>query len=831
MLRDYQIEICEKVNEAFKAHRSVMVQMPTGTGKTVVLASLVQQFLHDNTDSAVVIVAHRKELVEQIQNTLKKVFFFENSPVPSAEGATAHISVMSIQWLSRNIDMVRKKPDLVIIDEAHHALAKTYQMLWTAWPEAKFLGLTATPYRMSGDGFTDLFEVLVDSWSVKQFIADGWLSPYDYYSIRPDSEEQKEIDSLKKRGADGDFQMKELREKLDVRPSIERLYESFERFAYDKKGIVYAIDIAHAEHIAEFFREQGVAAYAISSKTPLPERKLLIEGFRKGASFEEKGSSFEGKGSSFEEKSSEVFENHPPSPSLPLKKGLHRFPLNPLSPQGTGDLKPGRPGLYSQTSSRPCGVARELPTQQSCDCLCAEGADGHSIQILVSVDLFSEGFDCPDVEFIQLARPTLSLAKYLQMVGRGLRPCKGKQCCTIIDNVGLYRTFGLPSVDRDWGTFFLGNEEFGIRNEELAGGNLQYLWLGSGDLREENDSDIVKIVSHEGMQSQFTKLSMAGFERRKKGKVWVWIDMTNGVEFNRHPKVINYRGMELSTADGETFFPRISSKWIDAKHGISRKALETQVGDGIGWMKLYISFAMPDKVLQLQAVKPNLARIYKDEQGKVFLQQDPDHAPVSEEEAGGRKAFMALCDKQQKAWEETKKSIRKSTLKYDAKKGWWQLPEGSIREQYDEKRNPNLYHIIYKENGDELLSHGEKNKEFWMDSTSGFIYRHRPVLRKRGFVELLYDGDVVYILNIREERFMPYRNWEIRADERICAIGNKLYFCEEKDMGSYRIKKRSDDFRMFVVEERYPNHNPNTIEFDEFIIINEAGKNLEIKTI
>ena len=348
MLRDYQIEICEKVNEAFKAHRSVMVQMPTGTGKTVVLASLVQQFLHDNTDSAVVIVAHRKELVEQIQNTLK----------------TAHISVMSIQWLSRNIDMVRKKPDLVIIDEAHHALAKTYQMLWTAWPEAKFLGLTATPYRMSGDGFTDLFEVLVDSWSVKQFIADGWLSPYDYYSIRPDSEEQKEIDSLKKRGADGDFQMKELREKLDVRPSIERLYESFERFAFDKKGIVYAIDIAHAEHIAEFFREQGVAAYAISSKTPAKERAEVIRTFK----------------------------------------------------------------------------------------------DENRIQILVSVDLFSEGFDCPDVEFIQMARPTLSLAKYLQMVGRGLRinhENKDK-VCMIIDNVGNYRKFGLPDKPRNWESMFAG---------------------------------------------------------------------------------------------------------------------------------------------------------------------------------------------------------------------------------------------------------------------------------------------------------------------------------------------------------------------------------------
>lgn len=746
MLRDYQIEICEKVNEAFKAHRSVMMQMPTGTGKTVVLASLVQQYLDLNFDDnrnnlnnsklnsksyqhcQVLIVAHRIELIEQTGAFLSH-FGIDYGVIAGGKWPTVfkRVMVASVQTLSKNLD-IDLAPSLVVIDEAHHALAKTYQMLWTAWPEAKFLGLTATPYRMSGDGFTDLFEVLVDSWSVKQFIADGWLSPYDYYSIRPDSEEQQEIDSLKKRGADGDFQMKELREKLDVRPSIERLFESFERFAFDKKGIIYAIDIAHAEHIAEYYRLQGVNAVAISSKTPAKERAEVIRTFK----------------------------------------------------------------------------------------------DENRIQILVSVDLFSEGFDCPDVEFIQLARPTLSLAKYLQMVGRGLRPCKGKQCCMIIDNVGLYRTFGLPSVDRDWGYYFLG-KDLNIDLDFNPDLNLNFLGLYNGSLSDERDEKLVKIVSHEGMQSQFTKLSRTGFERRKKGKVWVWKDMTNGVEFDRHPKVINYRGMEMSTADGDTFFPRISSKWIDAKHGIYRKALETQVGDGIGWMKLYISFAMPEKVLQLQAVKPNLARIYKDEQGKVFLQQDPDHAPVCEEEAGGRKVFITLCDKEQKAWEETKKSIRKSTLKYDYIKKWWKLPEGSIKELYDEKRSLNLYHIIYKENG--------QSKEFWVDRASGFTYRHCPVLLKRGFVELLYDGEVVYILNIREERFMPYRNWEIRADERICTIGNKLYFSEQRDTSSYRIKKRSDDFRMFVVEERYPNHNPNTIEFDEFIIINEAGRKLEIKTL
>ena len=710
MLRDYQKEICAKVNEAFAVHRSVMMQMPTGTGKTVVLASLVRQFVdsdgcvsmsgaEDERGCSVLIVAHRIELVEQTGAFLRR-FGIDHGVIAGGQwpAALQRVMVASIQTLSRCTDRHRRlAPSLVVIDEAHHALAETYKMLWRAWPEARFLGLTATPCRMSGEGFTDLFEVLVDSWSVKRFIAEGWLSPYDYYSIRPDSEEQRNIDALRKRGADGDFQLRELRERLDMRPSIRRLFEAFGRFAFDKKGIIYAIDIAHAEHIAEYYREQGVAAYAISSKTPMAERQRLLAVFR--------GKSGDG----------------------------------------------------------------------AVDCCTSH------IQILVSVDLFSEGFDCPDVEFVQLARPTLSLAKYLQMVGRGLRPCKGKPCCTMIDSVGLYRTFGLPSVDRDWGTFFYGLKDERIKELKNNDLNLNFLGLHHDSL---SDGHLVKIVSHEGMPSQFEQLGRAGFERRKKyvwsgGKrkaVWVWKDMVNGVEFDRHPKVICYRGLEMSTADGETFFPRICSKWIDAKHGINRKALETQVGDGIGWMKRYVSLAMPDKVLQLQAVRQKHMRTYKDEQGVVFVQQDLDHAPVSEVEAGGRKAFMALCSRERQAWEEMVTSIGRCTLKWDDKTGWWKIAGG--------------------------------------------------LLRKRGFVELLQDGEVVYVLNIREERFMPYHNWEIRADERICTIGNKLYFCKEKDEMGYRIKKRSDDFRMFVVEERCRNDN---MTCNEWMIINETGRELEIK--
>ena len=845
MLRDYQEEICSRVREAFKKHRSVMMQMPTGTGKTVVLAEIVREYLNVNVNvnvkggCNVLIVAHRRELVEQIQQALLRVMGAgvarelptqQSCDYLSAEGATAHIAVHSIQWLSRNIEKVKGKPGMVIVDEAHHAVAKTYRMMWEAWPEAKFLGLTATPYRLSGEGFTDLFEVMVESWSVKRFIAEGWLSAFDYYSILPESDEQRLIDSLKKRGADGDFLMKEMHEALDVTPCIERLFESFERFAYDKKGIVYAIDIEHAEHIAEYYRQQGVAAYAISSKTSLPERKRLIEAFRGSCFGEDKSSEV------FEEKSSEYFENHPPSPSLPLKKGLHRFPLNPLSPQGTGDLKPGRPGLYSQTSSRPCGVARELPTQQSCDCLCAEGAaarescdcltqegcdcltqqgcdclcaedaaaqgnevkgaDGRlgAIQVLVSVDLFSEGFDCPDVEFIQMARPTLSLAKYLQMVGRGLRAHQGKECVTIIDNVGLYRRFGLPSGERDWERYFEGLKD--EKNKELKYLDLNVnfdLNIDNNSVREERGADLVKIIGHEGMATRFEKIGKEGFERKRKDvlldgkrkKVWIWRDTLTGITFERHPVVVDFKGVEMMTDDGLTFYPRIRSKWVDEKSGINRKALETQVGDGFGWMKKYVSLREPDKVYELQEVMENGMRVYKDEDGKTFFQQDPDCPLVSEEKAGGKKAFMALCDKRKKEWEE----------------------------KVMERRRDGFINI----NGETV-----------------FKYEHRPVERTRGFVNLVYDGDLVYITNIHEERFIAYHNWEIRADDGVCTIGNKLYLKSKKDGKALRISKRSGDFQMFVVNVPVmaeDNEQRLLVMDAKMMIINRYGKNVECQRV
>ena len=463
MLRDYQIDICSRVNEAFDKYRSVMVQMPTGTGKTMVLAELVKQLMMKDEGVRILIVAHRRELIEQIKATIKRM-----------KMDSRNITVESIQTISRRIATIEFAPSLVVIDEAHHALAKTYKMMWETWPDAKFLGLTATPCRLNGKGFTDLFDVLVQSWDIPTFIKEKWLSTYDFVSIKADSRTQQLISSLKKRGADGDYQVKEMDAVLNKRPSIERLYNCVMEFARNRKGFVYAINIDHARSIAEYYQSQGVNAVAIDSHTPVKERERFISSFRSGG-----------------------------------------------------------------------------------------------LQVLVNVDIFSEGFDCPDVEFIQLARPTLSLAKYLQMVGRGLRPSKGKTNCMIIDNVGLYRVFGLPSQIWDWKSAFEGRmkmreERLKMKDESLKSRDNHSSFI----INQKIDTEMYLVVSHEQLDATFEQQEKDDVMARERTK------LLNGV-FGK-VTIVGRQLAELREKRGEvpTYVDLMNMNWLryleDGKPGVIR---------------------------------------------------------------------------------------------------------------------------------------------------------------------------------------------------------------------------------------------------------------------
>ena len=576
-LFDYQEDMKERIEKALRLHRSVMAQMPTGTGKTVLLASVVEAFLREHSNCNVWIVAHRRELVSQIRETIQRVFskitpsLFtikegstshpnpltlrgegENRPTrcseplrskvggPSkvspdcagwdrlgaaclrpAEGLGDHlgmsgaskvspdclsasafnvpIKAVSIQWLSKHYDEIEEEPGMIVIDEAHHALAKTYKGMWERFPNAKFLGLTATPCRLNGKGFTDLFDVLVQSWSVPEFISKGRLATYDFVSIKSDGVTQGLIDSLQKRGADGDYQNKEMDRVLNKKPSIERLYKSFEKYGKDRKGIVYAINISHANAIAEFYREHGIAAVAIDSKTPSSLRKELIERFKAS------NTSFSNHPIPL---SKEVFSKITPS-LFTIKEGSTSHP-NPLTLRGEGENRPTR--CSEPLRSKVGGPSKVSPDCAGWDrltdtCLragdglgatCSQAADGlGAIQVLVNVDIFSEGFDCPDVEFVQLARPTLSLAKYLQMVGRGLRVAKGKKNCVIIDNVGLYRVFGLPSQVWNWNAMFEGKLKVGKRKETPKDREFFLMNEKQDGIQIHPDSEMMMVMSHE----------------------------------------------------------------------------------------------------------------------------------------------------------------------------------------------------------------------------------------------------------------------------------------------------------------------------------------------
>ena len=313
-LFDYQVDMKSSLYGAWYESRSVMCQMPTGTGKTHLLVSVVRDYVR-STGAGVWIVVHRIELVDQISATLSYYGVAHGRIVSGSVGNSELVQVVSVQTLSSLIARgelslsgspaigcggVReikdgklpvkrnsgkggmRVPGLLVIDEAHHAPARSYARLWELFPNAYKLGLTATPCRLNRGGFTSLFDRLLTSRSVSRFIEEGRLALFDYLSILPDSLAQRRVDSLSKRGVDGDYSLKEMGSVLDCPEAIADLYEAYRTFVPGKKGIVYAVNRSHSLHICECYRSHGVRAASIDSLTPALERRECVERYSRG---------------------------------------------------------------------------------------------------------------------------------------------------------------------------------------------------------------------------------------------------------------------------------------------------------------------------------------------------------------------------------------------------------------------------------------------------------------------------------------------------------------------------------------------------------------------
>lgn len=432
-LRDYQKEITARIHNSWAdGKRSVMCQMPTGTGKTIVAANIVREWVHSEDESpkgCVLVVAHRREILQQTYQSLLKHGLED-------ELASSVVTIESIQKLSAEIKDGKyiPCPELVIVDEAHHATSATYKLLWEQWPKAHFLGMTATPCRMKKEGFTDLFDILVCSWPIKRFLMEGWLAEYKYVSIHPDSVMMERIRLLKKHGVDGDYQVKEMCSVMDNRASIEQLYSSYKKYANGRQGIIYAINRLHATHIKEYYEDRGESIMLIDSSTPMKQRDELMEEYRKG-----------------------------------------------------------------------------------------------KIKIFVNCDIAGEGVDVPKVSFIQMARPTLSLNKYLQQVGRGLRPNPGRIDNTIIlDNVGMYYMFGLPNQDRDWEKMFSVGQILPSKSDLLRQNGKNMTKEGLSNVSDGHNLDMLYITQDLPKSKQETNKKENLEVRRVSGKSNVYRLYKNG---------------------------------------------------------------------------------------------------------------------------------------------------------------------------------------------------------------------------------------------------------------------------------------------------------------
>ena len=362
-LRPYQQTAKGEIFAAWDECDNVMFQMPTGTGKTRLFTSMISDIkawgILTQQEPKILIIAHRVELIEQISGNLER---YKVSHGIIAGGKERNlrplVQVASIQTITHRTNKevaYSLNVDFIIIDEAHHSMANSYKKLWELYPKSKKLGVTATPWRMNHLGFTSLYDKLLVSDSINDFISKGWLAPYSYYSIRENSIIRQDISKINEFDIEGDYKQSALERVMDRVSIRANLLDSYLHLAKGKKGIIYSISRNHSDHICEEYKRAGINIVRIDSETPREERRMYVQRFRNG-----------------------------------------------------------------------------------------------QIDIIVNVDIFSEGFDCPDIEFIQLARPTKSLVKYLQQVGRGLRPTPEKRKCIILDNVGSHIEFDLPNADRDW---------------------------------------------------------------------------------------------------------------------------------------------------------------------------------------------------------------------------------------------------------------------------------------------------------------------------------------------------------------------------------------------
>ena len=357
-LRDYQKEIIAEIEATIaQGYRRIMLQLPTGAGKTRCFVELAKRHRakpYVGNISNCLIVAHRKELIDQAAQALRRegIREWEIGIIRARERANQHrgIQIASIQSLVR-----RDFPlaGLVIIDEAHHAIADIYQRVihHPRYEDAVILGVTATPERTDGRGFRDSFDILIKGPTVKELTVQRYLCPYKLYAYTSDR-----INTSYVKTQAGDYQLNQLAEAVMDSEVRADLVKTWKKQALGKRTVVFAVNVQLSKEYAEIYNaSSGYRAEHIDGQTHKDEREAILKRF------------------------------------------------------------------YNGTTT-----------------------------ILCNCNIVTEGFDLPEMECVQIVRPTQSRSFWLQMVGRSLRISEGKPHAIILDHTDNYKRLGLPDHEYDW---------------------------------------------------------------------------------------------------------------------------------------------------------------------------------------------------------------------------------------------------------------------------------------------------------------------------------------------------------------------------------------------
>lgn len=269
MLREYQREAIVRMRKLVAAGKTrILLVKPTGSGKTITASELVR--LSHGFGNRILFVAHRLELIDQTVRTLERVGLSDIGVIRAADprtNAAARIQVASVQTLAR-----RTVPDfdLVIIDEAHRAMADTYgRSIFERQKSATIIGLTATPVRTDNKPLGSLFEELVIGAKYSELIAQGHIVSPVVYST------PTKADLSAVRTTAGDYNLADLEQAVNQGSLIGDLYTQWAKHPR-QRTVCFAVSVAHSLSIVERFRAQGVRAEHLDGTTPEDLRRAIL---------------------------------------------------------------------------------------------------------------------------------------------------------------------------------------------------------------------------------------------------------------------------------------------------------------------------------------------------------------------------------------------------------------------------------------------------------------------------------------------------------------------------------------------------------------------------